>query len=86
MARSFMPCDQIEIRPAKAVDLEQLWLRVQDFAFSYRPERSAFERSFSDLVERTDTLVLVAVTEAGAIVGYLLGSYHGTFFVNGPVA
>jgi GNAT superfamily N-acetyltransferase len=59
---------------------------VQDFAFSYRPERPAFERSFSHLLERTDTLILVAVTDVRAIVGYLLGSHHGTFFANGPVA
>jgi GNAT superfamily N-acetyltransferase len=80
-----MPSHQIEIRPAKAVDVEQLWPLVQDFAFSFRPERSSFERSFSDVVLRTDTLVQVAVTDAGAIVGYLLGSCHGTFFANGPV-
>ena len=81
-----MPGDDIEIRPAKAGDSEQLWPLVKDFAFSYRPERSAFERSFSDLLDRSDTLVLVAVSNAGAVVGYLLGSFHGTFFANGPVA
>jgi GNAT superfamily N-acetyltransferase len=31
-------------------------------------------------------MVLVAVSDAGAVVGYLLGSFHGTFFANGPVA
>jgi GNAT superfamily N-acetyltransferase len=81
-----MPGDDIEIRPAKAGDLDQLWPLVEDFAFSYRAERSAFERSFGDLLDRSDTLVLVAVSDAGAVVGYLLGSFHGTFFANGPVA
>jgi GNAT superfamily N-acetyltransferase len=30
--------------------------------------------------------VLVAVGDRGLIVGYLLGSHHGTLFANGPVA
>jgi hypothetical protein len=64
-----MPGDDVEIRPAKAGDSEQLWPLVKDFAFSYRPERSAFERSFSALLDRSDTLVLVAVSNAGAVVG-----------------
>lgn len=81
-----MSGDDIEIRPAEAGDAEQLWPLVEDFAVSYRPERSAFERSFRDLLDRSDTLVLVAVSDAGAVVGYLLGSVHGTFFANGPVA
>jgi GNAT superfamily N-acetyltransferase len=81
-----MPGDNIEIRAAKAEDSEQLWPLVEDFAFSYRPERSAFERSLSDLLDRSDTLILVAVSDAGAVVGYLLGSVHATFFANGPVA
>jgi GNAT superfamily N-acetyltransferase len=78
--------DEFSIRPAAVEDVEQLWPLVQDFAFSYQPERSAFERSFRDLLERSDTLILVAVVNASAIVGYLLGSYHETFFANGPVA
>ncbi len=81
-----MSGDKISIRPAAAEDMEQLWPLVQDFAVSYQPERSAFTRTFSDLLERSDTLVLVAVANTSAIVGYLLGSYHGTFFANGPVA
>jgi hypothetical protein len=58
-----MPGEDIEIRPAKAGDLDQLWPLVEDFAFSYRAERSAFERSFGDFLDRSDTLVLVAVSE-----------------------
>jgi GNAT superfamily N-acetyltransferase len=80
-----MSGDDIEIRPAEAGDAEQLWPLVEDFAVSYRPERSVFERSFRDLLDRSDTLVLVAVSDAGSVVGYLLGSVHGTFFANGPV-
>jgi GNAT superfamily N-acetyltransferase len=78
-----MPSDSVEIRPAGTEDLDQLWPLVQDFAYSYRPERSAFERSF---LNRPDTHLLVAVTNTSSIVDNLLGSYHGTFFANGPVA
>jgi hypothetical protein len=74
-----MSSENIEIRPAKTEDVGQLWPLVEDFAISYRPERPAFARSFADLVERPDTLVLVAVANTTTIVGYLLGSYHGTF-------
>jgi GNAT superfamily N-acetyltransferase len=75
----------IEIRPAQAEDVEELWRLVVDFAISYRVVRSAFQQSFDQLIERSDTLVLVAVSN-GALVGYLLASHHGTFFANGPVA
>jgi GNAT superfamily N-acetyltransferase len=81
-----MPSDSVEIRGAGAEDVAKLWSLVQELAFSYRPERSMFERSFSELIERPDTLVLVAVANTSAVVGYLLGSYHGTFYANGPVA
>jgi GNAT superfamily N-acetyltransferase len=81
-----MPSDSVEIRGARAEDVAKLWPLVQELAFSYRPERSMFERSFSELIERPDTLVLVAVANTSAVVGYLLGSYHGTFYANGPVA
>src|SRR5277367_6679897 len=81
-----MPGDDIEIRPARAGDAEQLWPLVEAFAVSYRPERSVFERTLGDLLDRSDTLVLVAVSDTGVVVGYLLGSFHGAFFANGPVA
>ncbi len=77
--------DDIEVRPAIADDLEQVWPMVNEFASSYRPQRFAYVRSFGDLLKRPDTLILVALNKS-AIVGYLLGSYHGTFFANGPVA
>ena len=86
VARSRMVVASIEVRPARAEDLDHLWPLVCDFALSYRPDRSAFERSFATLLERSDTVVLVAARNTADLVGYLLGSYHGTFFANGPVA
>jgi GNAT superfamily N-acetyltransferase len=81
-----MATDSVEIRPARSGDVDQIWSLVQQFAFSYRPKRSIFERSFEELLGRSDTLVLVAEAPIDAIVGYLLASHHGTFFANGPVA
>lgn len=76
----------IEVRPAKSRDSDQMWPLVQDFAFSYEPERSSFERSLAELLERPDTLLLVAEENGTTIVGYLLASCHGTFLANGQVA
>ena len=81
-----MLSENIDIRPATTEDVEQLWPLVTEFASSYRPESRAFAQSFTDLVGRSDTLIMVGVANTSAIVGYLLGSYHGTFFANAPVA
>src|ERR1700691_446680 len=81
-----MGLEGIEVRPAKSRDSDQMWPLVQQFAFSYEPERSSFERFFAELLERPDTLLLVAEKNGTTIVGYLLASYHGTFLANGPVA
>ena len=72
-------------RPSPATDA-QVWPLVRDFAVSYRARtEQIFERSFADLLARPDTLVLVA-EEGGSILGYLLASWHGTLFADGPVA
>jgi GNAT superfamily N-acetyltransferase len=74
------------IRPANIGDLIAVWPLVRDFATSYHPEFDRFEASFTTLISRDDTLVLVAEGLDGGIVGYLLASYHGTFFANGSIA
>jgi len=73
------------VRRARAEDGAEVWPLVRGFALSYEPERRVFERSFTDLLSRPDTLVAVA-DQGGSIIGYLLASWHGTFFANGPVA
>ena len=86
MAEFDMTTNGVEIRPAVWGDVDQIWSLVKQFAFSYRPRRSIFECSFREVLERSDTLVLVAEAPINEIVGYLLASHHGTFFANGPVA
>lgn len=86
MAQSVMDSGKIAIRKASPSDCAQIWPLVRDFAFSYCPEEPRFKEAFEELTGRSDTLVLVAEDHATTIVGYLLASYHGTFFANGPVA
>jgi ribosomal protein S18 acetylase RimI-like enzyme len=81
-----MPTDSVEVRPARSEDVDQIWPLVVQFAVSYQPERPIFDQSFAELLERSDTLTLVAEGPGPSIVGYLLASYHGTFFANGSVA
>ncbi len=54
------------------------------FANSFAPERASFERSLRRLLSDDDCLLVVAQSD-GAVVGYLLGFVHDTFFANGPV-
>lgn len=79
-----MKSEDIVIRPAHVVDRDLVWPLVRDFADSYVANEDAFRSSFSALIDRPDTLVLVAEID-GKINGYLLASCHGTFFANGPV-
>jgi GNAT superfamily N-acetyltransferase len=74
------------IRRAQGIDRDRLWPLVQGFAMSFRPERSTFDRSFDALIDRDDTLLIVAEVSGAVIAGYLLASHHGTLFANAPVA
>jgi GNAT superfamily N-acetyltransferase len=76
----------IVIRRARPADRDRLWPLVQDFAASFAPERSAFDRSLDALIAREDTLLVVAEAPGSVIAGYLLASHHGTLFANAPVA
>lgn len=61
-----------------------IWPLARDFATSFRPERAAFDLAFARLIDRDDTLLVVAVDE-DAVVGYLLASVHDTLLANGSV-
>lgn len=69
-----MGLEGFEIRPAESKDSEMIWPLVLDFATSYRPERPTFERSFRELLQRRDTLILIAEENGTTVVGYLLAS------------
>jgi GNAT superfamily N-acetyltransferase len=78
--------NDVTIRPAAGADRDAVWPLARDFATSFVPEREAFEASYDALLARDDTLLLVAESADLGVVGYLLGSVHGTFLANGPVA
>jgi GNAT superfamily N-acetyltransferase len=74
----------VQVRAATAHDAEAVWPLARDFATSFAPERQAFNATFRALLSRDDTMVCVAVRDAG-VVGYLLASHHLTFLANGSV-
>jgi GNAT superfamily N-acetyltransferase len=81
-----MSGEHVVIRTAGHQDKERVWLLVQAFATSFRPEREAFDATWAQLIDAPRTLVLVAETAAHGVIGYLLGNNHPTFFAGGPVA
>jgi GNAT superfamily N-acetyltransferase len=81
-----MSDNPVLIRPARSDDRENVWPLARDFATSFSPRRDAFDASWPQLVDAPRTILLVAETAEGEVVGYLLGSSHLTFLANGPVA
>lgn len=74
----------VQVRAATADDAEAVWPLARDFATSFALEREAFNATFRAVLSRDDTLVCVAIRDAG-VVGYLLASHHLTFLANGSV-
>ncbi len=73
------------IRPAHAADEGAILSLARPFATSFAIDEHAFHRAYGELLTSTEALVLVAESER-AIVGYLLGFDHPTFYANGRVA
>src|SRR4051812_46351471 len=74
------------VRPATLGDADGIWPLARDFATSFTPQRAEFDRTLPLLLDRSDTLLLVAVDGDGSMAGYLLAGTHQTFLANGPVA
>lgn len=81
-----MSDQQAQIRRARLDDVSGVWPLARDFATSFTPERTTFDRIWPRMVSAPDTLLLVAESAERDIVGYLLGTSHLTFLANGPVA
>src|SRR5690348_2620091 len=75
----------ITIRRAEPRDSEQVYCLTRAFASPFTVDRSAFEVSYSELLESADTLLAVAVEES-RIVGYVLASDHYALYANGCVS
>ena len=74
----------MSVRRANLADADGIWPLAREFATSFVPERTAFDRTLAALLERDDTLLLAA-TSGRSVVGYLLASAHLTFLANGAV-
>lgn len=81
-----MPDQRELIRRAGPDDADRVWSLVRQFAPSFDPKRAAFDDIWVQLVTGPRTLLLVANTAGGSIVGYLLGNSHLSLLTNGPVA
>jgi GNAT superfamily N-acetyltransferase len=75
----------LRIRPADVSDGDALLDLARRFATSFAVEESAFQSSFARLLADSSACLLVAETH-GAVIGYVLGFQHLTFFANGRVA
>lgn len=75
----------VEVRRAAAEDLDAVWLLAHELATSSKPTREVFATTFTALLERPTSLLLVA-TQGGEVCGYVLAHRHETFHADGPVA
>ena len=73
------------IRRGELGDCEAVFHLARAFATSFAVERSAFEVSFSALLESPDALLAVAA-DGERVVGYVLGFDHYALFANGRVS
>jgi len=75
----------IVIRKVRTHDFDGMFELVEQFATSFRPERSAFETAASVLIGQDEAWLGVAES-SGRLVGYCLGFDHMTFYANGRVS
>ena len=73
------------VRKLALNDLDSLFCLVEQFATSFKPDRSAFDLAVQHLI-LDESAWLCVVDCDGAVVGYCLGFAHYTFFANGRVA
>ena len=73
------------IRNAELRDAEVLFLLVEQFATSFRPEREAFSVSLGQILGDDAARLIVAELD-GVVVGYCLGFDHFAFYANGRVS
>jgi GNAT superfamily N-acetyltransferase len=81
-----VPSTSTLIRPARVDDRDKVWPLTEAFAASFSPRRAAFDTAWPQLIDKRDTLLLVAESPTAGIVGYLLAHSHLAFLANGPVA
>ena len=73
------------IRPAEQQDAPQLWTLVQQFPTPSPPDEKAFSSAFDSMLLDPSSLVAVAIVDL-AMVGYVSGYRHSTFYASGSTA
>ena len=76
---------KITIRSASLEDCDTVFLMSKSMATSFEVERDAFNNSFLEVVNNSDSICLIAEINKAAI-GYLLGFDHPAFYANGRVS
>lgn len=74
-----------KVRIAEPKDAEILLALASSFATSFVVDPEAFRLSFAELLSCPEVYLAVAETDK-AVVGYILGFSHPTFYANGHVA
>jgi len=73
------------VRKATSSDLDDIFELVQVFATSFKPEKTPFIHSFTQILQDKQAILLIA-EQNNKTVGYCLGFIHATFYANGTVA
>jgi GNAT superfamily N-acetyltransferase len=75
----------LKIRKAVLEDQNQLFLLVQNFAASFKPEKNKFNEILKSFLADENVFLYVAESE-NQLAGYCLGFDHYGFFANGRVS
>jgi len=75
----------IRVRSCLPEDEKAVFALARDFATSFPVDHLRFSESFSQVLSSTG-MCLVVAQSSDAIIGYVLGTVHPTFYANGHVA
>jgi GNAT superfamily N-acetyltransferase len=75
----------IQVRSCLPEDEKAVFALVRDFATSFPVDQLSFSLSFSQVLSSADMCLAVAQS-SDAIIGYVLGTAHPTFYASGHVA
>ena len=81
-----MPEISYVVRRARVDDAEEVFSLVKDFPSEAIPDRQVFQAPFASLDETAGSVLFVAESPGGTVLGYILVSCHPSFLANAPVA
>ena len=74
------------VRRARVDDAEEVFSLVKDFPPEAIPDCQVFQATFASLDETAASVLFVAESGGGTVLGYILVSCHPSFLANAPVA